>query len=472
MPPKKRNSQIKTARLSKKLKNENKPNNLFVQNTLLHEQPFDFVSETDDDKTIYESDHNEFENVNEYELSDFQLSDSDSGDDNWQSKTLNNTIKELDISIFEKMIKNANNKVLSKPNHPLVYVGNSERTIRRKKAQNLMAATNTMKLTSFFEKVESNQLIISEEDIVNYKEALICLNSLLKDKNLSDIQKKRVSIISQYFNLCLMGSKKMEASLLLSKSIGGGEYRARLIRNWSKQFLKFGTIPASNQGKYPKIKSLLWNEDINKKLQEYLVKQVSDIKVKNFKEFVESEVFPKIGIEEKKNISEKTARVWLKELGWTYQKHHKDIYYDGHERDDVVKYREIFLTQMEVFERLMPKPDENDIMMIIEPSLNPGERRHILVTHDESIFYSNDGKKFFWGPKGYMPLRKKGTGLSIHVSDFLTDIDGRLRFENEEACVIMKPGVNRDGWWTSELLVNQVKILKLINISLENLITK
>ena len=111
-------------------------------------------------------------------------------------------------------------------------------------------------------------------------------------------------------------------------------------------------------------------------------------------------------------------------------------------------------------------------MMIIEPSLNPGERRHILVTHDESIFYSNDGKIFFWGPKGYMPLRKKGTGLSIHVSDFLTEIDGRLRFENEEACVIMKPGVNRDGWWTSELLVNQVKILKLINISLENLITK
>src|SRR4051794_40852617 len=149
MPPKKRNSQIKTARLSKKLKNENKPNNLFVQNTLLHEQPFDFVSETDDDKTIYESDHNEFENVNEYELSDFQLSDSDSGDDNWQSKTLNNTIKELDISIFEKMIKNASNKVLSKPNRPLVYVGNSERTIRHKKAQNQMAATNTMKLKSF-----------------------------------------------------------------------------------------------------------------------------------------------------------------------------------------------------------------------------------------------------------------------------------------------------------------------------------
>ena len=60
-----------------------------------------------------------------------------------------------------------------------------------------------------------------------------------------------------------------------------------------------------------------------------------------------------------------------------------------------------------------------------------------------------------------MPLRKKGAGLSIHVSDFLTEIDGILRFENEEACVIMKPGVNRDGWWTSELLVKQVRIFKV-----------
>ena len=72
----------------------------------------------------------------------------------------------------------------------------------------------------------------------------------------------------------------------------------------------------------------------------------------NFKEFIESEIFPKIGIEEKKTISERTANIWLKELGWTYQRQHKDIYYDGHERDDVVKYRKIFLTQMEEFERL------------------------------------------------------------------------------------------------------------------------
>jgi hypothetical protein len=47
-------------------------------------------------------------------------------------------------------------------------------------------------------------------------------------------------------------------------------------------------------------------------------------------------------------------------------------------------------------------------------------------------------------------------GLSLHVSDFLTEVGGRLKFEDEVACVMMKPGVNRDGWWTSEELVKQV----------------
>ncbi len=44
----------------------------------------------------------------------------------------------------------------------------------------------------------------------------------------------------------------------------------------------------------------------------------------------------------------------------------------------------------------------------------------------------------------------------MHVSDFLTEVDGRLKFEQDEACVTMKPGVNRDGWWKTEDLIAQV----------------
>ncbi|CAJ0760207.1 10742_t:CDS:2, partial [Entrophospora sp. SA101] len=78
------------------------------------------------------------------------------------------------------------------------------------------------------------------------------------------------------------------------------------------------------------------------------------------------------------------------------------------------------------------------------PLLNQGEKRYVLITHDECVFYANDGKKSFWGPPGHVPLRKKGM-----------EIDGRLKFEGEEACITMKPGANCEGWWTSEHLVKQ-----------------
>ena len=145
MPPKKRNSQLKEARLAKKSKN-----NLFIQNTLSH----DFVPETDDDdKTICESDYVEIENTNEYELSD-----SDADDDNWHSEALDNVIENLDASIFEVMMQNAHKKDFSTSNRPLVYIGNSERTTYRKKAQNQKDAANSMKLTSFFEKQNLDSL--------------------------------------------------------------------------------------------------------------------------------------------------------------------------------------------------------------------------------------------------------------------------------------------------------------------------
>ena len=84
---------------------------------------------------------------------------------------------------------------------------------------------------------------------------------------------------------------------------------------------------------------------------------------------------------------------------------------------------------MAQLEQWMPKPSDDDIMILIEPILNESDKRHILVTHDESVFYANDGKKTFWEPTGHQPLRKKGADLSLHVSDFLIEIDGQLKFE-------------------------------------------
>ena len=136
-----------------------------------------------------------------------------------------------------------------------------------------------------------------------------------------------------------------------------------------------------------------------------------------------------------------------------YQQQKQGIYYDGHEREDVVEYRRIFLSEIAKFEKYMKR---------IAPILNLGEKEHILVVHDECIFYSNDGKHGTWAKSGELPLCKKGNGKSIMGSEFLTEACGRLKLTAEhiknypdvpeEARVFLKPGVSEEGHWLHILL--------------------
>src|SRR4051812_49198488 len=112
----------------------------------------------------------------------------------------------------------------------------------------------------------------------------------------------------------------------------------------------------------------------------------------------------------------------------------------------------------------MPKFIDEECVTQINPELMDGECLHILVTYDETTFQSNDGQKSGWRPKNEQPLRKKGQGRTIHVSDFLTDTIGRLKLsENDlddtishKTRVIINPGKNFDGWWNIDQLIDQV----------------
>ena len=115
---------------------------------------------------------------------------------------------------------------------------------------------------------------------------------------------------------------------------------------------------------------------------------------------------------------------------------------------------------------------EGENMERIPPILESNEREIILITHDECIFYSNDGKRGVWTKSGELPLRKKRNGHSIMVSEFLTEECGRLKLNSqqrqenpsipEEARVYLQPGKDRDGYWTSENLVEQVKMKAIL----------
>jgi hypothetical protein len=443
MPPKKQSSHLKKIKESKA---QNFKNDLDVNSS-------------DDSETIIGSDE---------ELS----SDDELNDEIWYDNTFEDDFNSILPSVFDKMMA-ASASASSNPKRPSVYMGNAASTVRRKNAAFKVAAANTNPLTSFFPKKDSpGDVVVDDNDdrivdslddlgevevIKKFEDALLTLSVLEKDKNIDLGVKTRIQAMCQYFRLRIKNYGAYDASQIIAESIGAKPWRARLIRTWSNQFLKDGALPISRRGKHQKIKSLMHDEDIHGLLVEYLWSKKCDVNVKDFKKHIEEELFPSIGIEEEKKISETTIRVWLRKLGWNHQKLRKGTYMDGHERPDVILAREKFLEKISSFEKFMPTPSEDDITILNEPTLVPGETKHIMVVHDESIFYANDGKTTYWGPNSHAPLRKKGMGLSLHVSDFLTEVEGRLKFEEETACVIMKPGVNRDGWWTSEDLVDQIK---------------
>ena len=78
-----------------------------------------------------------------------------------------------------------------------------------------------------------------------------------------------------------------------------------------------------------------------------------------------------------------------------------------------------------------------------------------------------------------MPMRKKGQGRVIHVSDFIVEQTGRLalskdqiqenaalpekdQLKSTDACEIIYPGKNNDGFWTNDKLVEQVSYHPII----------
>jgi len=94
--------------------------------------------------------------------------------------------------------------------------------------------------------------------------------------------------------------------------------------------------------------------------------------------------------------------------------------------------------------------------------------------HDESIFRANDLRRRVYVRDGKMPLRKKGHGRAIHVSDFIVEQTGRLalseaqlrqnaalpesqQLKHTDAREIIYPGKNHDGFWTNDNLIEQVR---------------
>ena len=81
--------------------------------------------------------------------------------------------------------------------------------------------------------------------------------------------------------------------------------------------------------------------------KKYLEKIITDEMPRGLKRYMEVELFPWIQLKVGKGVSLQTARRFLYREGFRYTEHKKSLYYDGHERPDVVDYRQkVFLPAM------------------------------------------------------------------------------------------------------------------------------
>eukprot|EP01032_Pedospumella_encystans_P011026 gene11026-12856_t len=109
--------------------------------------------------------------------------------------------------------------------------------------------------------------------------------------------------------------------------------------------------------------------------------------------------------------------------------------------------------------------DGGNMEEIYQPQLHPnGERKLVLITHDESIFYSNEAVAVIWEEDGHQELRPKSRGRSQHVSGFccaccgFIEDDGPLGDDTTVSSFeIITPGKNADGYWTNDDLVKQLE---------------
>ena len=159
-----------------------------------------------------------------------------------------------------------------------------------------------------------------------------------------------------------LGYTWRQASLVLAKTQSHGVACAQSIRHWVLDFLRTQQLPHHNFKHSHSI--VLEDEDVSQAIQFELGEKVKNgsVKATDLVDIIASpkiqEQFKHAGID-RPLISERTAHRWMGRLGWRYGKQKNGMYTDGHEREDVVQYRNAFVQQFKQYKRRFHLYDNN-----------------------------------------------------------------------------------------------------------------
>ena len=299
---------------------------------------------------------------------------------------------------------------------------------------------------------------------------------------------------------------RKECSHVVAIGRGKGSFVERCLLQWVRSWQQSGVVERSRRGRHSKVVSWLEDERVAMKVREWIkmkgeevtsqtfaaafanvlkeledAEEVENLVGETFKELQkEEEDMREKRVSRKVSIQARTAREWLNRMGYRWKSVSKGVYVDGHERDDVVEYRKWFVKEWFDMQPHVREWEEiygeNGVVTGLKQKEKErkmggkyGDGREIIfVTHDESTFSANDGRRSAWMAEGESILRPKGRGRGIMASEFLTGA-GRLRVRDEvndeelkreglkrDATVYFEYGDKAEGWWKGEDVVKQV----------------
>ncbi|GBC46489.2 uncharacterized protein OCT59_017594 [Rhizophagus irregularis] len=205
------------------------------------------------------------------------------------------------------------------------------------------AAAGTKKITNFFNNsdIQATNLQLFNQDTLN--DILSDTDSNLKEQ--LEKQHNQLTVIEYNYKRAIF-----EYLTLLNNNNGCEKVDISL-----KYWLLNNKLPESRHGKYQKTIRVIDDEDVAERCHIWIRKQNFNTTPATFKKFVENELFPAIGIAKEKSITIMTTTRWLKVLGYSFQQYRRGIYYDGHEREDILQYRKKFLENIFNHEKYMSK---------------------------------------------------------------------------------------------------------------------
>ena len=287
-----------------------------------------------------------------------------------------------------------------------------------------------------------------------------CIQQYIERNTTFEIQK--ASALSVFAGAVLSGHGILEACDLASVCT---VFAARTIRRWAyEMFGDFFSVVSnidditdevlemelqSARGRHPKRHSMMSDDVFRKQVKQYVlehgyVKGRPNLTLQHLVEWVKESY----GVE----VCTSTVSLWLHDIGFSYKQFSKGVYFDGHEREDVVEERKAYLAKLASYNGRMWTSHS--------PAPNPLCRPVIKLFHDESTFYANADQSFFWTDGSKQCLKQKSLGQAIMVSDFLDEVGGLLEYGGEKARLLLEH--QTDGYFNNEMLLTQVE--KVITI--------